>query len=283
MATGNAYLATYRQQHLREAQEKMLSILQEIVKICERHHIGYWLDGGTLLGAARHGGFIPWDDDLDLGMTLPDLKRFVSIASKELPPHLVMQAPETDPTLRRREYKVRDRNSFFVDADDLGREQGERGIFVDIFPFVNYPSYLSHMAARMTRSMAVMYHRLHSPHYYSLRSAAELAYFGVKLPLCQLMWKLMRPLARDGKYTCAIPYYNWYAALYRADDLWPLGTITFEGLTFSAPRHVDNYLTSIFRNWRELPPPEKRKVHATFYAPELLSEDPRQQEPLAQE
>lgn len=62
----------YSQQNLRACQLKQLAILEEIDKICKRHKIEYWLDGGTLLGAVRHGGFIPWDDDIDIGMSLED-------------------------------------------------------------------------------------------------------------------------------------------------------------------------------------------------------------------
>ena len=83
----------YSQQNLRACQLKQLAILEEINKICKRHKIEYWLDGGTLLGAVRHDGFIPWDDDIDIGMSLEDEKRFEEIAPKELPDWLYLQTP----------------------------------------------------------------------------------------------------------------------------------------------------------------------------------------------
>ena len=86
----------YSQQNLRACQLKQLAILEEIDKICKRHKIEYWLDGGTLLGAVRHGGFIPWDDDIDIGMSLEDEKRFEEIAPKELPDWLYLQTPQSD-------------------------------------------------------------------------------------------------------------------------------------------------------------------------------------------
>ena len=73
----NIYLEKYKQQQLRTCQLKQLSMLEEIDRICRKHHIGYWLDGGTLLGAVRHKGFIPWDDDIDIAMRQEDLKRFI--------------------------------------------------------------------------------------------------------------------------------------------------------------------------------------------------------------
>lgn len=71
----NPYLSAYVARQLRTCQLKQLSILEEVDSICRKHKINYWLDGGTLLGAVRHGGFIPWDDDIDLGMLLPDMEK----------------------------------------------------------------------------------------------------------------------------------------------------------------------------------------------------------------
>ena len=78
-------LTTYLDRHRRAVQLKQLGILKAIDAICLRHGIDYWLDGGTILGAVRHGGFIPWDDDIDIAMRLDDLPRFVEAARRELP------------------------------------------------------------------------------------------------------------------------------------------------------------------------------------------------------
>ena len=73
----NQYLSDYVADNLRACQLKQLSILKEVDRICRKHKLSYWLDGGTLLGAMRHGGFIPWDDDIDIGMTLEDMQAFM--------------------------------------------------------------------------------------------------------------------------------------------------------------------------------------------------------------
>ena len=70
---------------LRQAQLVMLRILRVFDAICTKHSLTYWLDAGTLLGAARHGGFIPWDDDIDVMMPLSDYEKFCTLAEKELP------------------------------------------------------------------------------------------------------------------------------------------------------------------------------------------------------
>ena len=79
----NPYLQKFKEQQLRACQLKQLSILEEIDRICQKHQIGYWLDGGTLLGAVRHGGFIPWDDDIDIAIPRTDYERFREVAKME--------------------------------------------------------------------------------------------------------------------------------------------------------------------------------------------------------
>ena len=105
-------LKAFSEPSLRSCQLKQLSILKEIDRICKSHGINYWLDGGTLLGAVRHGGFIPWDDDIDIAMRQEDLDRFVSIEPSELREGLFLQTPQIEPQSKEPIVKVRDLNSF---------------------------------------------------------------------------------------------------------------------------------------------------------------------------
>ena len=75
---------------LRRQQMRMLEILLEVDKICKRHDIQYWLSSGTLIGAMRHDGFIPWDDDLDIEMMRSDYLRLMEVLPKELPEWLAL-------------------------------------------------------------------------------------------------------------------------------------------------------------------------------------------------
>ena len=78
---------------LRELQLMQLEMALEVDRICKKHGLKYTLIGGTLLGAVRHGGFIPWDDDVDLLMPRPDYKRFMKLAQSELPDSMFLQTP----------------------------------------------------------------------------------------------------------------------------------------------------------------------------------------------
>ena len=136
----NPNLSAYVADHLRACQLKQLSILEEVDRICKKHGIGYWLDGGSLLGAVRHGGFIPWDDDIDIGMTKSDLERFEKIAPAELPETLFLQTRRSDPAHKSSVVKIRDRNSLYIEDADFFKSDYEKGLFIDIFPFVSCPS-----------------------------------------------------------------------------------------------------------------------------------------------
>lgn len=118
-----------------------LEILWEIMKICEKHKIRYFAIGGTLLGAVRHGGYIPWDDDLDIAMYRDDYNKFCDIAPRELSYPFFFQTEVTDPGYLLRHAKVR--NSLTTGILQIQKNkkfQFNQGIFVDIFPLDRIPN-----------------------------------------------------------------------------------------------------------------------------------------------
>lgn len=262
-------LQQYLDRHRRAVQLKQLAILCEIDAVCRRHGIDYWLDGGTLLGAVRHGGFIPWDDDIDIAMRLTDVRRFAEAARRELPDTLEMQDPQSDPAVRMPIYKVRDRHSFLVEsADDFARPYA-KGLYVDIFPMTDYPT----LPPKLVKRLALGYCRanaiLRSQHYYSARAAAELLYFGLKRAWCKTLWRIVSIGRRRGEFISNTLDNNGYGIMHRADSIFPTRPIRFEGHEFSAPADPAAYLADLYHNFMELPPEEKRRGHAVFYLESL--------------
>jgi len=113
--------------------EKQLSILDTVVSICREQNLPYWLDGGTLLGAIRHKGFIPWDDDIDIGLMRKDYEILIQLLKQDLPQDLILQDHEADQNYRLPFVKIRDRFSKIEDSFLYN------GIFIDIFPFDPMP------------------------------------------------------------------------------------------------------------------------------------------------
>lgn len=258
----------YSQQNLRACQLKQLAILEEIDKICKRHKIEYWLDGGTLLGAVRHGGFIPWDDDIDIGMSLEDEKRFEEIAPKELPDWLYLQTPESDPGSKEPITKIRDCNSLYIEQGDDFCQPYVKGIFVDIFPFVDYPDIPRSWIKTLTKGISKSYSILNHRHTYSLRSFAEFFYFGGKYCLCSALWKIVGLFGKKTRYS-DVPFLNGRGISFDKKAVKPLGTIKFEGKEFPAPCNPDSYLTDLYGDYMKIPPVEKREFHSIFILPEL--------------
>lgn len=267
----NKYLEKYRAENLRECQLKQRDILDAIDAVCRKHNIPYWLDAGTLLGAVRHGGFIPWDDDIDIAMRADDLERFVAIAPNELPPHLFVQTPENEPT-KEPLVKVRDLNSFFVEGSDNFDAPYEKGIFVDIFPFVDFPNVGEGFIRKVTKPIARSRAILHKAHYYSLRAFAELLWFSGKLLFYKTVWAVASVCfpASKGKRTGYRVINNGCGNSHLRFSVWPLTTVQFEGKDYPAPHDIDAYLTDLFRDYMQVPPPEKRQIHSVFFISRLV-------------
>ena len=268
----NSYFDRYLKQNLRTCQLKQLSILEETDRICRKHNIPYWLDGGSLLGAMRHGGFIPWDDDIDIAMRKEDLERFIAVAPSELRPGLFMQTPESDPEHTDPIYKIRDLNSLYLESGDNLQANYQKGLYIDIFPFIDYPSLPKKWVKKLSKGISTSYSILHKAHYYSLRSFVEFFWFGAKYHLFRAIWSILSAIYPKDTYLSNVLINNGYGIMHRKDSVFPLGEIEFEGKRFSAPCNPDAYLKDLYRNYMDIPPEDKRKIHAIYLHPELTRE-----------
>ena len=119
---------------LREAQLLMQAILRDIDEMCRENNINYWIESGTMLGAIRHNGFIPWDD-VDIGMLRYDYEKFSKVVPSCFPEDLFLQNAQLDNRVENSWSKIRHKYSKLIDEESAGYHEG---LFVDIFPYDYY-------------------------------------------------------------------------------------------------------------------------------------------------
>lgn len=140
-------------------------MLEEFIRICEKYDLKYCLDGGSVIGAIRHKGFIPWDDDIDISLPRPDFQRFLEIAQKELKPPYFLQYGTTDPEHYQAYACVRNNATSAIDV--LWTRCGKRfsmGIGLDIFPFDYVPGEAAKLKRMLWRNKQILrlYHYVFS-------------------------------------------------------------------------------------------------------------------------
>ena len=244
---------------LRRLQLKMLDILETVTSIADKHNIPYWLSGGTLLGAARHGGFIPWDDDIDIELLLPDYKKLLEVLHNELPEDLYLQTPK-DKGYRLLFSKVRDRNSVVLEEDDAIDNYIEKGIYIDIFPEVRSYRPLKNIVdffyGRSFRRLK------RGKPFHSLTYFYEYTLSLVLYPIGTILIGLARGLCAITRPDNILHSYGiGNTTNHHACYMFPLSSIEFEGKSFSSPGNTHAYLTKQYGDYMQIPSEDKRATH----------------------
>jgi len=169
--------------------------------------------------------------------------------------------------------KIRDLNSYFVEyADDFSRPY-QKGVFVDIFPFIDYPDVSKGFAKRVVRGINRSRAILNVQHYYSLRSFAEFFYFEAKNLVLTLVWKIACALKKSDKNIGNLVEHNGYGTVHEKKTVFPVKEISFEGHSFFAPCDPHQYCEDLYPNHMQLPPENERKTHSIFFATELSKKE----------
>lgn len=267
----------YEPKQLRRLQLALLEIAKDIDRVCRENDIEYFLDSGSCLGAMRHGGFIPWDDDVDLGMMREDYNRFLEVAPDALGEDYVMAHPGNSDRLAGQFAKVWKRGTVFATEETI--EAGiDQGIFIDIFPFDEVcadeaAARKQLRSCRIWQSISYLYHSksINVPDG-GIMGAAERAACAV---VHGIVRALLDPDRIRGKFEQSAfqgaadgsgVYVNMCYAQggsFRRDILLPTATLEFEGHPFPAPADPEAYLEIAYgKTWRELPPECQRRNHA---------------------
>lgn len=127
-----------RNKELRAIQALEMDILAEFIDICQKYGLRYYAMGGTCLGAVKYQGFIPWDDDIDVGMPRQDYNKFLQIAQDELPDNYFLQNYRTEKEYLQNYSKIRANDTIFMEKEVAGLDMNH-GVYIDIFPLDGLP------------------------------------------------------------------------------------------------------------------------------------------------
>lgn len=246
-----------------------LIIAREIKRICDKHNIRYFIIAGTLLGAVRHGGFIPWDDDMDVGMLREDYEKFLKVAKTELGEEFFLQTPETDKNYGLPFAKILLNGTVLVEA--TAGSSAKKGVFVDVFPFDVAPENEADRENHNKKTylykrllLAKLNYNVCAKNDYVKRAI----YFVLKIMSAfyshdKLVKKLESEITRynNSKTEDIVNIggaYGYKKETIKADWVRDTVEIPFEDMTISAPVDYIKYLETFYGDYMTPPPEDKR-------------------------
>lgn len=260
-----------------ESNEKRLKeieteMLRSFAQACDKLGIKYYIIGGTLLGAVRHKGFIPWDDDIDVGLMRKDYEVFIKQGQSVLPDYYFVQTYVTDPEYLNYYAKLRDSRTTFIEAE-AENYHINHGIYIDVFPLDYFPE--KKIAAKWLKFRKRMIHfrkRLE----YSQYEKPTGPWIKEKVAnAIGIMTKVLYPTVESalaawdkicGSQTTSLLTINnagmWGdKEIVRTEWFGEGAELEFEGLKVRGPADYDKYLTRIYGDYMQLPPEDERVTH----------------------
>jgi len=257
----------------------LLDMLRWFHTLCVDNNLRYYALGGTMLGAVRHGGFIPWDDDVDVGMPRSDYERLESIVKQVKQDRYILETPRS--TAKDFNYcftKLYDANTTLVENT---RYRIKRGLYIDIFPLDGMGNNLSESKkhfAKINRRFSFFLARTtgirkgRSP----LKNAAVILSQAIP-DFCLNDKKLLASVervSREKDFDQCVYGGNPYGA-WRYKEIMPTAVMgiptlyKFEDMKIYGAERPDEYLTNLYGDWRKLPPMDKRVSHHDYLEMDL--------------
>ena len=250
---------------MRNIQMRLIDMLLYFDHVCKELDIKYYLDCGSCLGAIRHGGFVPWDDDLDVVIDCKDYKRLCKYMKSHPHPQYILHNHQTDNNYYWGWAKLRDLNSETsyqgqsIDTQNQESILEKTGISMDIFIYSDHVIPWINFILHGIHKHITMYHLI-AKHKY----AARFMYF--------LFFNILKPIANAiGLVFSKKNYYRHdycghnIAHCFKKDKLFPLKPVIFEGHEFMIPHDYDYFLSKLYDNWQTLPPLKERNHHELTY------------------
>jgi len=240
---------------LRRHQQSMLKVLEYVDEVCRKNGIAYWLSGGTLLGAVRHKGFIPWDDDLDIVFLKKDLKKLHRILKGDKNAPFLLQANNTDCYYIAPYEKLRIPGTEIKENNDNDRYYKYKGIYIDLFFW--------EPAVSISHSVSNKFQRLF------IRVANGRIFAGKKTVLRGsfiILHRILYPCLSAISYLfspskLSYPLGSFFETQFERKWIYPLTEMEFEGRNYPVPHNYDAVLTAQYGDYMQLPSLETIEYH----------------------
>lgn len=270
-------MGTYSNEEIRSVQMVELNILLEIDRICKEYSIEYFLTSGSVLGAVRHGGFIPWDDDIDIGMSRKNYNRFIEIAPQALRQPYVLQTYNTDRHSPILYAKIRNTDTVFLEYADR-KSKMLQGIFVDVFVYDKVPQDINVAKNRQIKIQRInrlnrmkMVTELSAPPNNSVQKVKAIIRKAISVILKLIPHRFLtnayeKEILKEN-YTESRLYSCWLGPklyVFEENILFPPTFMEFEGYMFPVPAKADEYLRQAYGDYMKLPPIEERCGHKPY-------------------
>lgn len=255
---------------VRQLQQRIYANLVAFDAVCREHDLRYYLWAGTMLGAVRHHGFIPWDDDIDVAMPRPDYERLMAHWKEWMDAPFEIIAPETDTAYPYPFAKVQDASTTVMERPDFSFLEG---VYVDVFPIDGFPAdsveqRRHYRRWKLWRHLLFMRARNPFKHGYGPRSWFPLL-IHLLLPMTFLQRRVKKYMTRyDYDHSDYVVAYddNGIDAIFPKRVLGDAQPYEFIDRSFPGVEHSHEYLTINFGDdYMQLPPVEKRVFHRFYH------------------
>lgn len=255
---------------LKEMQMIELSLLKKVKNICVENHLRYFLFGGTLLGAVRHKGFIPWDDDVDIIMPRKDYLRFIKIFKEQQDPNIRLFSLYTNDDYYYPYAKVVDTKTVLIE-NNLKKIKGY-GVYIDIFPIdgVAKPDNMEKMFKKLRylqnlrwRSASTAWYKSNKWYGFVPKLLMRM-YFGIigyRYPIRKIDEIVSKNEYETSTLVGTFTTMWERKSIVKKSQLEPARSLQFEDDYFNVPNDYHTYLTNLYGDYLQLPPEDKRVTH----------------------
>ena len=243
---------------LRKAQLRMLDMLLYLDEVCQHEHIPYRIDAGNVLGAIRHGGFVPWDDDVDIVLLRKDYKKLCRYLKCHPHPQFVLQSFSTDHGYVGAWSVLRDLKSEYIQDSKVHNARKYRGLQVDIFPYENrIIPFFYKISDRITRKNQTWFIG-------RLPLLARFIYI-VQHYFIHPIFRMIGNIIKMNDSTYGHSYGASFPVWHSKNSLFPHKPLNFENHQFPGPANPDQYLKEHYGDYMKLPPISNRQHHQAKY------------------